>query len=75
MQIEGGIIADGIFRRESLIDIDAEPGFFVAPHHAVADFGRAGKDLPEDRAEIRTFLNPEIRGCQIEVHVSGMSHR
>ena len=75
MQIEGGIIADGIFRRESLVDINAEAGFFVAPHHAVADFGCAGKDLAQGRAEIRTFLNPEIRGCQIEMHVSGMAHR
>src|SRR5262245_45928612 len=60
VQIEWRIVADRIFGRELLVNVDAKAWFFVAPEHSITQFRRAGENFAEVVAKNGAFLDSKI---------------
>ena len=62
-----------IFGCEFFVDVDAEAGFVVRIHIAVSDLRQTREDFVAEFVEAAPFLDPEVRGPEVEVQVGSVA--
>ena len=75
VQIERGIVPDGKPRCQFFIQIDSQTRSVTGSVVSIFQFRAAGEDVLFGLREIACFLYPEIRDCQVDVHIGRVTNR